>query len=203
MRICPTDFDRGSTASTATSCPASAGQLQAPTLGVLLGNGKGRIFCSTEEVEATPEIYESARVSTRIVPTGGSTHEVFLDYTTERVASDTLRSRLAAGAPLSIVAQVAGIDDDGALHCDPLVIGFPWLSDGSDPPVLAEGDPSSTNSSAAGLAALNGGRHVRRTQPNLRTTKPCWRAGFVKRLNGFGPSPSAWQASYWKAMPDS
>jgi hypothetical protein len=115
-------------------------ELGAPTLGVLLAKGKGRIFCSTEEVQPTPEIYESARVSTRIAPAGGSTREVLMDYTTERVASDTLRSRLAAGAPLSIVAQVAGIDDAGALHCDPLVIGFPWLSDGSDPPLLADAE---------------------------------------------------------------
>jgi hypothetical protein len=115
-------------------------ELGTPTLGELLGKGNGRICCSTEEVEPTPEIYESERVRSRISPAGESTMEVFLDYTTKRVASDTLRSRLAAGSPLSIVALVAGLDDGGALHLDPLVMGFPWLSDPLDPPVLADAE---------------------------------------------------------------
>lgn len=105
-------------------------------MGQLLGRGKGRIFCSTEEVAATPEIYASERVSSRIDPAGQTAQAVYLDYTTRRVSSDTLRSRLASGAPLSIVALVAGLDGEGGLHFDPLVIGFPWLSDPSDPPVL-------------------------------------------------------------------
>jgi hypothetical protein len=110
--------------------------LGAPTLGELLAQGNGRIFCSTENVAATPEIYDGERVSSRVEPAGEAEREVYLDYSTKRVASDTLRSRLASGSPLSIIAQLAGVDDAGALHFDPLVMGFPWLSAKSDPPPI-------------------------------------------------------------------
>jgi hypothetical protein len=107
--------------------------LGAPTLSEVLAKGNGRIFCSTENVAATPEIYDSERVSSRIEPAGETEHEVYLDFSTKRVASDTLHSRLASGSPLSIIAQLAGVDSDGALHFDPLVMGFPWLAAKSDP----------------------------------------------------------------------
>jgi hypothetical protein len=110
--------------------------LGAPTLGELLAKGKGRIFCSTENVAPSPEIYDSEQVSSRIEPAGEGRREIYLDYSTKRVASDTLRSRLASGSPLSIIAQLAGVDGDGALHFDPLVMGFPWLSAKSDPPPI-------------------------------------------------------------------
>jgi hypothetical protein len=107
--------------------------LGAPTLGELLAKGNGRIFCSTENVAATSEIYDNERVSSWVEPAGEAEREVYLDYSTGRVASDTLRSRLASGSPISIIAQLAGVDSDSALHFDPLVMGFPWLAAKSDP----------------------------------------------------------------------
>jgi hypothetical protein len=107
--------------------------LEAATLGELLARGSGHLFCSTETVAATPEIYDHSRVSTGVIPAGEAERRVCLDYSAGLVASDTLRSRLASGAVISVIAQFAHADPDGTLHFEPLVMGFPWLSAGTDP----------------------------------------------------------------------
>jgi hypothetical protein len=108
-----------------------------PSLATVLGQGRARLFCSTERVAAAPELYDAVRAVSQVEPAGRVNRSVFLEYTTSRIASDTLRSRLRSGSQLSIIAQLDRAESDRSLHFDPLVMGFPWLAAVTDPPPFA------------------------------------------------------------------
>jgi hypothetical protein len=96
------------------------------TLGQILSAGKGRMFCSTEFVAATPDVYEAQRVHSEIVPAGTSSLRFRLEYSTEHIWSDTLRMELHRGSQLSIIAIFNRKDGD-CLVFRPLIMGSPWL----------------------------------------------------------------------------
>ena len=99
---------------------------QIKTLGEVLGAGNGRMFCSTERVEPTPDVYDVARVVSALLPAGASSFEVKLEYATEHIVSDTLRMELHRGGHLSIIA-IYNRKEGNCLFFRPLVIGSPWL----------------------------------------------------------------------------
>lgn len=100
---------------------------EVPTLRSLLASGEGTIFCSTEQIEGKEEVYDAERVRARIVLEGEWDKEVFLDYSTRHIASDTLRYLLSEdGHALSIIATVQSVDAQTAVF-QPCIIGAPWL----------------------------------------------------------------------------
>jgi hypothetical protein len=101
--------------------------LPAKTLGQLLASGNGHLFCSTEDFQPCPNVYDSARVETIISPPGNAEYSVVLEYSTEHVRSDTLRMELHSGAKLSVVARFRRRDGN-TLCFHPLVMGAPWMS---------------------------------------------------------------------------
>lgn len=105
------------------------------TLGQLVASGNGHLFCSTETIKpCQKDIYDSSRVETTITPPGNSEYSLVLEYSTEHIRSDTLKSELQQGAVLAIIAKMrrkAG----NTLHFHPLVMGGPWLS--HDDPKIA------------------------------------------------------------------
>lgn len=100
--------------------------LDVPTLGGLLAQGKGHLFCSVEDVAACPDIFDQERVATRISTPGFDDYRVELHFTAQRVTSDTVKSRLHQGDEHAVIAQFRN-QRDGVLVFEPLVIGAPWL----------------------------------------------------------------------------
>lgn len=97
-----------------------------PTLGEVLAKGKGRMFCSTENLAPTEGVYESRRLRVPIVLDGDHESKVELELSTEHISSDTLKMQLSEGQPLSVVA-VLGSMVGNLLTFRPLIIGSPWL----------------------------------------------------------------------------
>ena len=100
--------------------------VEIPTLGELLFKGKGRMFCSTEELVAVEGVYEKSRLTVPIKTKGDYGYEVFLEFGTEHIHSDTLKTELDQGNTLSIIA-VNPKADGKSLTFQPLIIGSPWL----------------------------------------------------------------------------
>lgn len=96
------------------------------TLGQLLADGNGQLFCSTEQFEPCADVYEAARVTSLIRPQFDCEYTVALDYSTEHIRSDTLRMNLHDGETLSVIARLHKADGK-ILRFNPLVIGSPWL----------------------------------------------------------------------------
>jgi hypothetical protein len=72
-----------------------------PTLGDLLADETGRVFCSTERLGPCENFYDVTRAMNKLISTGRSEYHVEFQYTTEFVSSDTLKSRLHQGALIS------------------------------------------------------------------------------------------------------
>lgn len=98
------------------------------TLGEVIHDRKGRMFCSTEPLGPCPEIYDGAseRLISRWTPYAASDVSVELHYSRQHVTSDTLRSELHEGDELSIVAHLDRRKGE-TLVFYPLVMGSPWL----------------------------------------------------------------------------
>ncbi len=100
---------------------------EAPTLSELIGAGRGRLFCSIIEVEAAPELYQDVKQAvSRIVVPGVDSPVVELHYSTEHIVGDTLRTCLAQGHTISVIAEQFDYRD-GKLIFRPLVMGGTWL----------------------------------------------------------------------------
>lgn len=98
-------------------------------LGDLLAKERGRIFCSTEELEGFPDFYEAERAVSVWASSGAYPNRVEFHYSTNRISSDTLRGRLRQGGIFSIVAELYRRRDN-VLIFDPIIIGSPWLEQG-------------------------------------------------------------------------
>lgn len=96
------------------------------TLENVLAQGKGEMFCSTEELAPCPNLFDVERAVSVWVPRAPHDLQVEFHYSTRLVASDTLKSRLLNGTTVSIIAVLSSEGND-TLVFDPLVIGFPWL----------------------------------------------------------------------------
>jgi hypothetical protein len=99
---------------------------QIKTLSRFLADGNGHIFCSTEHFLPCPDVYEASRASSVVRPAFECEYEVSLDYSTEHIRGDTLRSQLYHGETLSVIARFHK-KDGRILRFHPLVIGSPWL----------------------------------------------------------------------------
>ncbi len=98
----------------------------AKTLGTLLAEHRGRIFCSTEPLAPCPDVYDVRRVVSRWLPRGDTEMDVAFHYSTRHLIADTIKDRLHQGAELSLIA-VLHEARDRELVFHPLVIGNPWL----------------------------------------------------------------------------
>ena len=96
-----------------------------PALGEVLARGDCRgLFCSTEHVDPTPEVYTAEHVRSRVVPSFPCEQKVFLEYHTKHIVADTGKLRLHKGSVLSIVAGIESISDNQII-ARPLIIGDP------------------------------------------------------------------------------
>ena len=95
-----------------------------PTLGQMLARGEGAVFCSTEELAPCPEIWDELRCTSIWVSPGNSTREVVFEYSTDKVRGDTLKSRLASGHQISVVAELRQGTPTRAVF-EPIIMGFP------------------------------------------------------------------------------
>jgi hypothetical protein len=94
-------------------------------LGQLLSEGTGRLFSSTETLRPAPEVYDAPRAVSHI-ETPGFDLRAELHYSTEHIASTTLRTRLHDGDDIAVIAEQHGIRGASVIF-DPLVMGGPWL----------------------------------------------------------------------------
>lgn len=106
-----------------------------PTLGMFLTAGRGSMFCSTERVVRSKNVWADGRIQTRLKPIGNSNRSVVLEYSTSHFYATSVRARMEEGGSVSIIA-VFDREDNGQLVFRPLVIGFPSVT--SDDPAWAE-----------------------------------------------------------------
>jgi hypothetical protein len=98
-------------------------------LGVLMATAQGEIFCSTESLGPVPNLYEVTRATSAWMPDGNFELRAAFEYSTNLIASDTLKSNLYRGGSFSIIAEHVRTEANLAVFA-PLVMGFPWLERG-------------------------------------------------------------------------
>src|SRR5580658_8775892 len=96
------------------------------SLGEVAAARKGKLVCSTEQLAPAPEIYDDARVVSTWAPPYSIDKPFQFHYSSKRVRSDTLRSNLAKGNRIALIAEFH-IETSDAIIFHPLVMGFPWL----------------------------------------------------------------------------
>jgi hypothetical protein len=101
--------------------------MEVPTLGGILAAGRGRFFCSTQELLPATDVYRAARAVSVISTPGVNDLTVELHYSTEHIHADTTRSELDQGHPMGIVAELHSFRAN-TLVFYPLLMGAPWLS---------------------------------------------------------------------------
>lgn len=101
------------------------------TLSQLLADGNGHLFCSTEQFEPCPEVYEASRVTSLIKSPFDCDYTIALDYSTTHLRGDTLHMHLHRGESLSVIAHFQKADGN-TLRFQSLVIGSPWLWHAND-----------------------------------------------------------------------
>lgn len=87
---------------------------------------KGRIFCSVEQLNKCEEIYDSKRVKVKLITRKVIPEDIFLEFTSSRVTSDTIRSRLVEGDIFAIIAELKSYTNVEIIF-DPIIIGSPWF----------------------------------------------------------------------------
>lgn len=108
---------------------------EARTLGEVLSARRGTLFCSTEQLLPSPDVYRSERAVSRVLVPGVDDLEVELHYSTSHISADTTRSELAEGETMSVIAEQHATRD-GKVIFHPLLMGAPWLySDAEISPV--------------------------------------------------------------------
>jgi len=104
---------------------ASCRGINVRSLGEVLTTGKvGDLFCSTEKVEGSEDVYEDGRKSVRILLPYENEKDVVLKFGIEHFVASTGRSEVAEGATLSIIGGIRDISD-AQVTISPLVIGAP------------------------------------------------------------------------------
>lgn len=87
---------------------------------------QGKIFCSVEQLNKCEEIYDSERVKVKLITRKVIPEDIFLEFTSSRVTSDTIRSRLAEGDIFAIIAELKSYTNVEIIF-DPIIIGSPWF----------------------------------------------------------------------------
>jgi hypothetical protein len=99
------------------------------TLGEVLAERKGRVFCSNVEIGPCRFRENKRRAVNRIVLPYKYPQRVELHYSTQHIYGDTPRERLRDGGfMMSVIAELQKADSS-ILVFDPIVIGSPWLQD--------------------------------------------------------------------------
>ncbi len=112
------------------------GHLGVPSLGEMLADRKGKLFCSTENLAASSDIYsKKSRAISRWRPNGKYSLKVEFHYSISNISSDTVRAELRKGGPISMVAELLAADKE-LLVFAPLVMGHPWLEPGDVKPTF-------------------------------------------------------------------
>jgi hypothetical protein len=96
------------------------------SLGQVVAQGKGRLFCSTERL-ARARIDNIGRAVSKWRPDQRPRFRVEFHYSMRHVTSDTLRSELHEGSIISIIAEQFSASRDLVVF-HPLVMGGPWLT---------------------------------------------------------------------------
>lgn len=91
----------------------------------------GMLICSIEEFLPTDTIYNSERGSSEIVLNSEIKEKVYLEYSVNKVRSDTLKSGLSNGGEFGVVAEFRQMKN-GNIIFHPLLIGYPYLRSKSD-----------------------------------------------------------------------
>lgn len=99
--------------------------MEIPSLGQLLNAKRGRLFNSTETLLPSPDVFTASRAVSRISTPGFELHAE-LHYSTDRVASSTLKSELHNGEEIAVIAELQSVQNDRVIF-HPLVMGGPWL----------------------------------------------------------------------------
>jgi hypothetical protein len=87
---------------------------------------EGELFCSTFELKGFEEFFNVKRGANRVKLLSKPNKIVKLQYSTDLVRSDTLRSRLHSGTRVSAIG-VKSICTSKNIILDPMIVGFPWL----------------------------------------------------------------------------
>jgi len=85
---------------------------------------QGRMFNSVERLDKCEEIYDSERVKIRLMTLRSIRDNIYLEFTSNRVTSDTLKYRLAEGDKFAIIAELKS-NMNNEMIFDPIIIGFP------------------------------------------------------------------------------
>ena len=101
------------------------------SFGQVISEKKGRLFCSTEILEPCDGIYDKPRIKTEINKYWNLDTPVYIEFSTNKVRSDTLRSRLEKGDQFSLIAEFHTVNDKEIIF-DPIIIGSPWFTADND-----------------------------------------------------------------------
>lgn len=102
---------------------------EVPRLGALCAARRGRLFCSTERLAPTPDLYDQERVVTRVEKPELDNLSVELHYSTGHLSADTVKHYLHEGGhDMSLVALLQPGPLTNTLAFEPLVIGSPVLA---------------------------------------------------------------------------
>lgn len=93
-----------------------------------LGSGEvtGHFFCSTERLDPCESLYDVEEATSVVRPRLPTDYSVALKYMTAKVKADTLRSKLAEGFEISVVAELELVEEK-ELVFRPRLMGFPIL----------------------------------------------------------------------------
>ena len=92
----------------------------------VLAEQRDSMICSTESLAPCRNIYDVERAVSVWVPRKEHHRRIEFQYSTNLVASDTLRSVLHSGGDVSVVAELYQ-DNHDVLVFHPILMGFPWL----------------------------------------------------------------------------
>jgi hypothetical protein len=104
---------------------ASCNGMGVKSLGeILFDSSEDRLFCSTEKIEGSNDVYEDGRKSVRIDLSYEYEKEIKLSFGTEHFVATTGRAEVAEGAILSIIGVIREISST-QVTIWPLIIGAP------------------------------------------------------------------------------
>jgi hypothetical protein len=96
------------------------------TLEEVLATQSGHVFCSIVTLKPNDSVYGAERVAIGCEHSLRKGLKVELHLSTNRIASDTLKSGLAQGGEFAVVAQLREKQGDHLIF-HPLLIGYPYL----------------------------------------------------------------------------
>lgn len=99
------------------------------TLNENIFDQKGKLFCSTHITEPFNNFFKTDRAKIKLQLTENIDKDIFIEFSTNRVSGDTLKSRLHEGGyEISIIGQFSRMNSVEIVY-EPIIMGFPWLED--------------------------------------------------------------------------